>query len=608
MHILQLLSIGAFANAIESQNTASCFAPGASSVSTTGTWTADETSTSIPGTLQNVLVATVPVGTSPANAPTLTWNPYVSASGNYEVYLMIPGCINLQDCGARTSLKVTVFPGNGIPPSVTTVSERVNDDTSQLIYRGPVVPTIPDYRSTVSIQLADSPTGTGQGGQYHLVADRVQFVLTSTGGNSTANGTTAIGGAKNGYGFFEWPLSASAANATGILSNSTQTPFDALSFQVPSANATVRAVVPYGSNPARLFAGGQFSLSSGATNIAVVDSTGAVSALAGQGLNGAVSALAVYGGALFVGGGFTDTQSGGASGLRYVARYDVQSNAWSALGSGLGSPVTSLEVSDEHLLVGGEFGLARWNLVQGTWVASGGYVSGTVGLLANSTAENEVILAGQFSALRKFGANGWAVLENGPNVRPLGVLLDQTQTTTSAPVGPTSSAPESITSTTFTSVASRTASAGSTATARARRRSWFSHMSMSELFPRQQVSNALPAPPAAVAPAVLAGAFWSNSSIKGSPQISILGGNFTFGNGANRGIAFYDSDGETVTGVQGAQVQGVVRTLLVRGDELFVGGEFTVDGAKGSGLATYGLKSGGWEQNDSEGLVGESWA
>jgi hypothetical protein len=58
--------------------------------------------------------------------------------------------------------------------------------------------------------------------------------------------------------------------------------------------------------------------------------------------------------------------------------------------------------------------------------------------------------------------------------------------------------------------------------------------------------------------------------------------------------------------VQGAQVQGVVRTLLVRGDELFVGGEFTVDGAKGSGLATYGLKSGGWEQNDSAGLVGKS--
>lgn len=602
--MLQLLSIGAFANAIESQNTESCFAPGASGVSTTGTWTTAETTTSIPGTTQSVLVATVAVGTSSANAPTLTWNPYVSASGEYEVYLMIPGCTNLQDCSARTSLKVTVYPGNGIAPAVTTISEQVTDDTSQLIYRGPVVPTTPDYRSTVSIQLADQPTGTGQGGNYHLVADRVQFVLTNLGGNTTANGTTNVGAARGGFGFFEWPLSASAANATGVLPNKTQTPFDALSFQVPSTNASVQVVVPFGSNPARLFAGGHFSLSSGASNIAVVDSTGVVSTLAGQGLNAAVSALAVYGGTLFVGGAFTDTQSGGASGLRYIAQYNVQSNAWAALGSGLGSPVTSLEVSDGHLLVGGDFGIARWDLAQGAWVGTGGFISGTVGFLANSTGENEVVLAGQFSALRKFGADGWAVLENGPNALPLGVLLDQTQTTTSAPSSATSSAAAgSITSTTFTS----TASATSTPASKLRRRAWFSHMSMVELFPRQEASNTLPTPPAAVAPAVLAGAFWTNSSAKGSPQINVLGGNFTFGNGANRGVAFYDSDSETVTGVQGSQVQGVVRALLVLGDELFVGGEFTVDGAKGSGLATYGLKSGGWEQNDSSGLVGKSW-
>ncbi|QRW08187.1 polarized growth protein rax2 [Ceratobasidium sp. AG-Ba] len=585
LHILQLLSIGAFASATGGQ-TQSCFAPGASSVSTVGTWTTAQTTTSIPGTTQNVSVATVPVGTPSANSPSLTWNAYVSASGDYDVFLTVPGCTNLQDCSARTSVKVTVNPGNGMAPHVATVSEQVADDTDQLIYSGPIVPTTPDFRTTVSLQLADQPTGNGQGGRYHLVADRVQFVLKSTGTNGTNNGT-GFGNARNGFGFFEWQLNANQVNATGVLPNGTQTAFDTLSFAIPNANASVRAVVPYAN---RLFAGGQFTTSSSASNIVSVDNTGTVSALAGQGLNGAVAALAVYGNTLFVGGSFTNTQSGGASGLQYVAQYNVDSSSWGALGSGLGGPVTSLQVSDDHLLVGGNFGIARWDLKQGTWVSSGGFVAGSVALVANSTlaGDNGVVMGGQFTALRKFGADGWAALENGPSVKPLGVLLDKA--TSAAASTPTA-----------TGTASATSTASSTPASKVKRHSWFTRMS-TELVPRQQSSSSLPTPPPALAPAVLAGAFWTNSST----QINILGGNFTFNGGANQGVAFYDADKNTVTGTQGAQVQGVVRALLVRGDELFVGGEFTVQGGKGSGIATYGLKSGAWESNDSVGLSAAS--
>ncbi|KAG8773457.1 hypothetical protein FRC12_002521 [Ceratobasidium sp. 428] len=589
LHILQLLSIGAFASSIEGQNTASCFAPGASGVSTKGTWKTAQTTTSIPGTTQSVLVATVPVGSSPSNSPTLTWSAYVSASGNYDVHLMIPGCTNLQDCSARTSLKVTVSPGGGLPPQVTTVSEQVSDDTSQLIYSGPVIPAAPDFRSTVSIQLADQPTGNGQGGQYHLVADRVQFILKSVGVNGTNTNGTGLGLAKTGFGFFEWPLSGSSVNATGILPNSTQTAFDALSFAIPNVNASVRAVAPYSST--RLFAGGQFATNTSAANIVSVDNTGVVSALTGQGLNGAVAALAVYGNSVFVGGSFTNTQAGGSSGLQYIAQYNVDANSWGALGPGLGSPVTSLQVSDGHLLAGGAFGLARWDLKQGAWVGSGGFISGNVGLVANSTlaGDNGVVMGGQFAALRKFGADGWAMLENGPSVRPLGALLDKAATPAINP--PASSTPTSTNS----------ASTGPTSTgaARVKRHSWYSRTPVSDLVPRQQSAGTLPAPPSAAAPAVLAGAFWANSST----QISVLGGNFSFNNGVNRGVAFYNPDQNSVSGTQGAQVQGVVRALLVRGDELFVGGQFSLEGAKGSGLATYGLKDGAWLNNDSEGLV-----
>ncbi|CAE6426663.1 unnamed protein product [Rhizoctonia solani] len=582
LHILQLLSNGAFANALESLNSASCYAPGASGASTAGTWTTTQAATTIPGTTQNVLVASVPVGTSSANSPSITWTPYVSASGEYEVYMMIPGCTLLQDCDARTSVRVTVSPGNGITPAVTTVSERVSDDTQALIYRGPVIPTTPDYLSTVTLQLADSPEGSGRNGQYRLVADRVQFVLTSVGagGNGTGNGTS-FGAGRNGFGFFEWSLSASTTNATGILPNTTITPFDALSFAVPNASASIHAIAPYSAS--RLFAGGNFTTASVGSNIVSVDGSGlgAVSGLAANGLNGAVSTLALYGNILFVGGAFTDTRTGGASNLRYVAQYNVDSNTWGSLGTGVAFPVSSLEVSDSHLLVGGEFGLARWDIANGVWVSSGGYLSGSTTFVSNSSAvgENRAVLGGTFSAIRKYGADGWAVLENGPTVKPLGALLDHTTSTSAAPA---------------------TTSAASNAQARRR---WFSHMTMSDLFPRQQISNTLPAPPSAPAPAVLAGTFYSNRSIS---QLTILGGNFTFANGQAKNLAFYDTNTSKLTGVQGAQVEGVVRALYVQGDELFVGGQLTVQGAKGSGLATYGLANGGWEDNDSEGLVAAS--
>ncbi|CUA66690.1 Polarized growth protein rax2 [Rhizoctonia solani] len=582
LHILQLLSNGAFANALESLNSESCYAPGASGSSTSGTWTTTEAATTIAGTTQSVLVASVPVGTSSANSPSITWTPYVSASGEYEVYMIIPGCTLLQDCDARTSVKVTVSPGNGIAPAVTTVSERVSDDTQALIYRGQVIPTTPDYRSTVTLQLADSPEGTGQNGQYRLVADRVQFVLTSVGagGNGTGNGTS-FGAGRNGFGFFEWPLSASTTNATGILPNTTITPFDALSFAVPNGSASIHAIAPYSAS--RLFAGGNFTTASVGSNIVSVDGSGlgAVSGLAANGLNGPVSALALYGNTLFVGGAFTDTRTGGASNLRYVAQYNVESNTWASLGPGLAFPVSSLEISDAHLLAGGEFGLARWDIANGVWVSSGGYLSGSTTLVSNSSAvgENGAVLGGTFSAIRKYGADGWAVLENGPTVKPLGALLDHTTTTSAGPVATSATSNAQV------------------------RRHWFSHITMSDLFPRQQTSNTLPAPPSAPAPAVLAGTFYSNSS---SSQLSVLGGNFTFANGQAKNLAFYDMDSNKLSGVQGAQVEGVVRALYVQGNELFVGGQFTVQGAKGSGFATYGLANGGWESNDSEGLVAAS--
>ena len=115
----------------------------------------------------------VPVGTSQAVIPTFTWMPYVSASGQYDINLMVPGCQDFQDCHFRTSVDVTVFPGGNQKPWVTTVSQRNQQDSVINISSGIVVPSSPSFVATITMALAKNPEGSGSGGNYRLVADQV---------------------------------------------------------------------------------------------------------------------------------------------------------------------------------------------------------------------------------------------------------------------------------------------------------------------------------------------------------------------------------------------------------------------------------------------------
>jgi hypothetical protein len=116
-----------------------------------------------------------------------------------------------------------------------------------------------------------------------------------------------------------------------------------------------------------LYAGGYFTTAGGiaATNIAQWDGS-SWSAL-GSGMNGYVSALAVSGNTLYAGGYFT--KAGGAA-ANYIAQWNGSS--WSALGSGIsgvgagGGPyVSALAVSGATLYVGGTFTTAGTNASAG---------------------------------------------------------------------------------------------------------------------------------------------------------------------------------------------------------------------------------------------------
>ncbi|KAI0035858.1 cortical protein marker for cell polarity-domain-containing protein [Vararia minispora EC-137] len=615
LHILQLLSSGAFASAVPSQNAVSCFAPAASNTSHTGAWTELVVNTNIAATQQSVLVANVPVGQAPSQSPTVTWQPYVSASGQYEVRLLVPGCTELQDCAARTSVKVTVFPGAGQNPTITTVDQTNTADASPVIFTGPVVPSSPNFVTTITMTIADNPTGSGSGGNYQLVADRVQLVLqaASTNGSSTtgANSTTTSG--RTSFGFFEWPLSSSSSvNAQTSLPNSTETAADAIGIGLASAlgsNAAgtqdaVTAVVHHASGT--IVFGGSFSLSSpSSANIAVLKNNGQLAAVSAGGLNGNVTAFALSGDKLFVGGAFTDTVVGSGSGagaLSHVAVYDVVQDSWSALQAGVDGPVSSLLLVGNKLVLAGNFstlldvagssagqrspGLAVWDIAAGAWDNAGGLVVGAMEFVGNSSASAGAggqIVAGKASASMRFGASGLVMVSNGqdgaPVVTPMGVLLDDGD----GVVG-----------------------ANTTATATRRRRAipkrvgpsaWVSSFRPRlTLFSRQSAPLALPALPSpapATAPAVFAATFWTNTT--SGDEVIVLGGNFTFASGRAAGVALYDPSSATLRALAGEQPNGTVHALLVSGEQLFVGGEFTLAGVSVNGFAVYDLGTQSWE-------------
>lgn len=625
LHLLQLLSSGSFASSIGSDNGVSCFAPAPSNTSRTGTWNAKQANTNIPGTLQTVLISDIKVGTPSAQASTFTWMPYVSASGIYDVTIRVPGCTNLQDCAMRTTVTVTVFPGQGLPPTIQEVDQRNTDDALIPLYSGPVVPSSPDFTTTVTMTLSDNPQGTGQNGQYEIVADRIQLVLKSptTSGNETGSITGNQTSTQSTFGFLEWPLSStSAANTTGLISNSSVTSLDTAGFDLFNAlggnsngslgSSSISSVVQHPSG--EIFVGGSFKLSSGtassASNI-VSFNNGALAGLAQAGLNGAVTSVVLDGNTLFVGGSFTDTPSGSTHGsLRGIAKYDIQGNEWSPLEGGVDGTVSSLSLADDQLLVAGNFttllsssgtnvgrtasGFAVWNVTSGQWANGGGIIVGNITFVSNTSATsdtNSQVVAGHISASYEFGASGFIMLQNGGS--------------------------DGVPKVTALTLPINSASANSTSSSSAVRRS-HSRRSASSIIPRlgqlfrRQTASAsslapLPTPPPVTAPSVLAGAFWNNGSSHN--EVVILGGNFSFNTASGavaQNLVLYNPTDSSIKALQGNAVNGTVSSLLVQDDRLYVGGNFTVQGTGLSGFAVYDLKAEGWDTTGVQSLQGNS--
>jgi hypothetical protein len=477
---------------------------------------------------------------------------------------------------------------------------------------------------TITMTLANSPTGSGQNGQYRLVADRVQLILTSANTTGTAaNGNGTAGSGKTVFGFLEWPLSlSSGGNAATGLPNTTETSLDVIGLSLfnglggtasisGSSGPLVSAVAHHPSGA--IFLGGTFNLTTPGVSNIVVFKNGTLTALSESGLNGPVTSLTLFGNTLFVGGSFTDTAANSTQGLlSNIASYDVTHDQWSPLLAGVDGPVKSLDIDNGQVTVAGNFtfirssssgktgqesqGLALWNISEGEWVNAGGFLLGSLTFVGNGTApskgqQQSQILAGNIQKSLSFGASGFVLLNNGnngqPGVTPLNVQLgDDVSASTSTASRRRANHP-------------RTAS------------TWISrHVSLPRLFARQSGTSLapLPSPPPALAPAVLACAFWTNTT--DTEQVAIIGGNFTFTNGSTEyaGVAIYNPTSGAATPLQGQAINGTVRALLVQDNFLFVGGEFTIPGTEIASFAIYDLLHNEWVSSGVPALQGTNGA
>ena len=140
----------------------------------------------------------------------------------------------------------------------------------------------------------------------------------------------------------------------------------------PATNAAIEAIAVY---QGALYVGGYFSSAGSVSASRIARWNGTFWASAGSGFNSFVAALAVYNNSLFAGGAFTS--SGGVP-LSYIAMWNGVT--WSAVISGTDAIVRSFATFGGTLYVGGDFVLAggvaasrvaRWNGVAWSGLAGG---------------------------------------------------------------------------------------------------------------------------------------------------------------------------------------------------------------------------------------------
>ncbi len=206
----------------------------------------------------------------------------------------------------------------------------------------------------------------------------------------------------------------------------------------------IHALVLDGSG--NLYAGGFFYNAGGTTvnHIAKWDVSASTWSALGSGINEElyisfpeqVGTLAVDGsGNLYAGGDFSSV---GGVGARYIAKWDASTSTWSALGTGIDSPVSALAFDGSgKLYAGGGFlganAIAKWDVATSTWSAlfdgmsGGGVIALALDGLGNLYAGGNFSTpdgSGRNIAKWDVSASTWSTLGSGTDATITALALD----------------------------------------------------------------------------------------------------------------------------------------------------------------------------------------
>ena len=146
-------------------------------------------------------------------------------------------------------------------------------------------------------------------------------------------------------------------------------------------------------------------------------------AFPGPGLNDYVSAIAMNGSDVYVGGGFTQA---GSIVANYIAKWD--GSGWHSFGSGLSGRVGAIATNETDVYVGGYFdkagdvvvnNIAKWD--GNSWSSLGSGITGSVSVLTINGSD--VYVGGEFTQaggmpvkwLARWDGSAWSSLGNGVN-------------------------------------------------------------------------------------------------------------------------------------------------------------------------------------------------
>jgi hypothetical protein len=244
------------------------------------------------------------------------------------------------------------------------------------------------------------------------------YALAVSGSDLYVGGLFTTAGGNSATNVAKWDGSAWSALGSGV------------------AGTGVNALAVLGSD---LYVGGSFTLAGGSSAKYVAKWNGSGWSALGSGMDGVVWALAVSGSDLYVGGEFTRA---GTTPAYRVAKWS--GSAWSALGSGVNGTlplnvrVSALALSGSDLYVGGSFtsaggngatNVAKWN--GSAWSALGSGVNATATVWAMSVLGSNLYVGGTFtnaggtaaSRIAKWDGSAWSALGSGVNstVRALAV-------------------------------------------------------------------------------------------------------------------------------------------------------------------------------------------